>query len=311
MFFWLVVVGAVLLVGVVGCCGGLFLIMPDTKWQTHESKEGGFKVELPSKPHPDVARAADLQLEKGTKAEGTILLKRGGVRFVVIYRDIGSAKQRRKTDEQELNDRIDRLQRVLEAEQISSNPITVNGFPGREVTLQTRKYGWHAVRVIVADTRLYILFAGGGVALPGDPMVYRFLNSFEITEPELLQEGKRREQQAKLAPDAPKPGGDEKANPWKGRDDTEVADVAPGRAAEEAQKAQAAAKNLRGAAAEVAAFALTRAAEEAQAARDAAPVAPPVEVAPHPRPVGDSSSPSAVAPAAAVEVAPHPRPVRN
>ncbi len=306
VFFWLVVVGAVLLVGIVGCCGGFFLLLPDAKWQTHESKEGGFKVELPSKPQPDVVRAADLKLENGTRAEGAVLIKRGGARFVVIYRDIEPTKNRLKTDEQELDARVDRLQKGLEAEPLSSEGITVGGFSGREITFQSRKYGWHAARVVIADKRVYILLAGGGVALPGDPMVRRFLGSFEITEPELVKEGKRREEQAKLAADALeelKRRREEKANPppraeapqKEGADNEaedigtaakEVADMALGRAAQAARTAVAAQK-LRGAAGDVAGIALDYAAQEAQAARDAHPVAPPLEVAPPPRPIGD------------------------
>ncbi len=203
VFFWLVVVGAVLLVGVVGCCGGFFLLLPDTKWQKHASKDGGFKVDLPAKPQPNIANVTGLKLEKDTRAEGAVLLKRAE-KFVVIYRDIKSTKVRAKTDEQELAESVEKLQTVMKAEQGGKNePIAVGGFPGREIEFQAET-GWHAARVIVADTRLYIVLVGGGMAQKDDPRVRQFFDSFEITDATLVAEGKRRAEQAKLAAEAAK-----------------------------------------------------------------------------------------------------------
>jgi hypothetical protein len=262
VFFWLVVIGAIMLVGTVGCCGGLFLLLPGTKWQTHESKDGGFKVELPTPPQPDVAQAAGLKLENGTRAEGTIRLRRAE-KFMVIYRDIKSAKDRGATDEQELDSRIERIRRAMEAEQFAENkPITVGGFSGREISFQA-KTGWHVARVVVADTRVYIVLGGGGMAQPGDPDLQRFLDSFEITDAKLVAEGKRRAEQAKLAAEAAR----------------EAKERAAKRAAEAAQP-ELDPDDVRGAAEMVAEAALT-AAEKARPPVRRLPLAPP------PRPVDE------------------------
>jgi hypothetical protein len=218
VFFWLVVIGAVMLVGVIGCCGGLYLFLPKTKWQTYESQAGGFEVKLPGKPHPDVAQVADVQLEKGTHAEGTVLLRRGAMKFMVIYRDIEStkdrlAKNRRATDEQELEQRVTKLEKGMGTVRILRNDeITVDGFLAREVELQTQK-GWHTARVIIADSRVYIVLAGGGTSQPGDPDVRQFMDSFKITDQKLLNEGKRREEQAKREAEKEKAVKERKARP--------------------------------------------------------------------------------------------------
>ena len=201
MFFWLVVVGAVMVVGVVGCCGGAFLLLPDAKWEEHESKEGQFKVKLPAKPQPDIAKSAGLTLEKGTRAEGAVLLRRAE-KFVVVYRDIEPTRKRATTDQQVLDERVEQLRKGLGGGQLGTSvEITVGGFPGREVEIQA-KTGWHAAQVIVADTRVYIVLVGGGRAQSGDAHVRPFFDSFEITDPKLVAEGKRRAEQARLAAEA-------------------------------------------------------------------------------------------------------------
>jgi hypothetical protein len=190
---------------------------------------------------------------------------------------------------------------------IRNEPITVNGFSGREIEFQAKETGWHTARVIVADTRVYLVIGGGGMAQPNDSDVRRFLNSFEITEPELVKEGKRREEQAKLAAAAlleakerTEKAREEREAEQKRRDDARhkadaereasdlrgaaetIAGAALARVTDDARRkaeAEREASDLRGAAEKVAGAALAR------AARDARPPAPPLEVAPPPRPV--------------------------
>lgn len=201
VFFWLVIIGAVMLVGVVGCCGAIFLALPDAKWQKHESKQGGFRVEVPGKVQPNAGKAAGIQLE-GTKSEGAVLLKRAE-QFFVFYRDVPSTTDRAKkvpaeTDEQLIKKELEAVRIATEGRNLPpSQPVTVGGFDGREVEYMG-KSGWYTVRVIVADTRVYVLLVCG-MAEPGDRDVRRFIESFEITDPKLVEEGKRRAEQAKLA----------------------------------------------------------------------------------------------------------------
>src|SRR5207247_2038876 len=49
-------------------------------------------------------------------------------------------------------------------------------------------------RIVVADNRLYIVFAGGRDGAETSPQVRRFLDSFHITDPILLAKGAERKQ---------------------------------------------------------------------------------------------------------------------
>jgi hypothetical protein len=210
-----------------------------------------------------VAQGAGLKLENGTRAEGTIRLRRVE-KFIVIYRDIKSTKERGGTDEKELDERVERIRRAMQAEQIAEKKeITVAGFPGREISFQA-KTGWHVARIVVADTRVYIVLAGGGMSQPGDPDLQRFLDSFEITDAKLVAEGKRRTEQAKLAADAAR----------------EAKERAARRAAEPPPQPELDPDDVRSAAEMVAEAALT-AAEKARPPVRRLPVAPP------PRPVDE------------------------
>lgn len=196
IFFWLVVLGFILSILVIGCCGGILFLLPDADWQWHESRVGGFKVKLPGPPQANVEDAVGIRLDKGTYAEGAVYLKRAET-FMVIYRDIPSTNERRqrnKTDEDELAETIDRLLKATaDGKQPRRKPITVNGFPGYDLSYQGRS-GWYTARVVVADTRRYIVLAVG--PRPNSSHAREFINSFAITDPQLVAEGQRRQNQA-------------------------------------------------------------------------------------------------------------------
>ena len=75
--------------------------------------------------------------------------------------------------------------------------ITVGGFLARELEYQGN-LGFYTARIVVADTRLYIVLAAGTEGF-GNPDVRRFIESFTITAQALVAEGKKREEKAKLA----------------------------------------------------------------------------------------------------------------
>lgn len=274
VFFWLVIIGAVMLVGVVACCGGFMLLIPGAKWQKHESKDGGFRVEMPNKLQPDVAKAAKINLKdakgKGVQSEGTVLLKRGAAQFIVFYTDGPSEKERANKKPAESDEQVAEktVQQLLDAMQDNDQkglppirkPTSSAGFDGQQVDFQARS-GFYTARVIVADTRVYVVLAGGGVTMPNDPDVRRFLDSFEITKPELLAAGKDRAARAK-----------QKADDDKAREERKAR-----------LQAEAEADDLNDAAETVGAAAIDAALSEAKPAKKL-PVAPPLPLAPPPRP---------------------------
>lgn len=199
VFFWLVVIGALVLVGTIGCCAGIFMILPGPRWQTHESERGKFKVELPGPPQAGVEKLAGLELERGEYSEGAII-PRKGEHFVVIYRSIPPTRVRAATDEQEITETIGVLQKATQMLPLRNDAITVNNFPAREVEFRG-KNGSFMARVVVADHRMFVVLAGNRLSKLG-PDAHRFLESFQITDPKLLTEGKRRVDQAREAIDA-------------------------------------------------------------------------------------------------------------
>jgi hypothetical protein len=196
LFFWLVVLGGMMLFGVVACCGGIFLILPGPQWHTHESDNGGFKVELPA-PAQKNFKTNGVKQQPGTTTEGTILASRLEV-YAVAYRDI----PRLANEEKALDDAVADMRNDGNVRQvIRSEPVTVSGFPGREVEFRGADGGIYVARIVVAGSRLYQVIGGGQFSKPGNPNVRRFLDSFEITG-QRQAEGKRRQDQARLAAEA-------------------------------------------------------------------------------------------------------------
>src|SRR5262245_58514468 len=48
--FWIVMIFGVLVVGSCSCCLGVYALLPGERWRTHESVQGGYKVDLPAAP---------------------------------------------------------------------------------------------------------------------------------------------------------------------------------------------------------------------------------------------------------------------
>jgi hypothetical protein len=193
---------ALLLVGLLtaGACGGVFFLL-QPKWQTHQSVQGGFEVELPAEPRNDMEEIvkADANKAQNVRIEGTILLLKLE-EYSVVYAEIDDPI-RRLTDEKIL----DRAVKGLEdddpgVELFRDVPMTVAGFPAREVSFSHADGGTYVGRIIVAETRLYILTAGGpNMDGDGNKRTKRFLDSFRITDVRLLAKQKERQAIQQLA----------------------------------------------------------------------------------------------------------------
>ena len=202
---WLLAIAGIGGVALLACCGGLFLFLPGANWQKHESSEGGFKVDLPGELHPGIEKQANIRLEPGgnAHAEGAPLARKLQ-QYMVIYRDIDGTKKREDaegSDEKQLDTAMNKLLGTGAKLKGEPKELTVGGFPARDFEFQSPK-GWYVVRIIVADTRQYILLVHSALR-PNAADVRRFVDSFEITHPELVKEGKRREAWAKANPGIP------------------------------------------------------------------------------------------------------------
>ena len=186
--FWITVVAATLALGVCGCCGLAALFLPGPEWRTYESKQGGFRVDLPGAPRSDMARR--MRLQRAIAVEGTYLWMRAE-HYAVAYRNRSEEESRRPPDEA-LDEQVKSLARGHEVRRMTrTEPIRVRGFPGREFEYETRDGGVYTGRIILADRRVFILLAGGRFTEPDDENVRQFLDSFEITDPQLLVASQR------------------------------------------------------------------------------------------------------------------------
>jgi hypothetical protein len=88
-----------------------------------------------------------------------------------------------QADEEIIDDTIQRIADTRKAVIVDEGqPFTVSGFPAREVELISLKSDSTVLRVIVAETRIYVLVAEGPTVDPADKVVRRFLDSFQITD---------------------------------------------------------------------------------------------------------------------------------
>lgn len=195
--FWLAISLIGITLGLCVCCGLVATLVPEPDWQTFESPQGGYSVDLPAEPRDDMANRIRLTQRREFQeavVEGTTLWTRAE-NFSVAYWDIPSTRQRArvKTDEQLLDDVIrwatnDPEVRVV----LRRESMEVSGFPAKEFEYQTRKQGTITGRVVIADSRAYLLIAGGRFARPESELVRQFLDSFAITDPKLLDVAKQR-----------------------------------------------------------------------------------------------------------------------
>lgn len=189
---WLV--GTLLVCGLIFLvCGGVVYLGGRPNWRTHESQAGGFRVDLPGPPRSDMAVWAGIKGDPNVKVEGTILFLRLED-YGVVYGDIDPAKRAQATDDAIMDDAVTgMLEAAPGGRVVRQGPVTVSGFPGREVVIDAPGQGVAVGRVVVAETRLFIAVSGGRMGDPGGDRARRFLDSFEVTEPRLLARRRQRE----------------------------------------------------------------------------------------------------------------------
>jgi predicted Zn finger-like uncharacterized protein len=180
--FWVALTVGVIGLGTCACCCGVALLLPGAEWRTHQSREGGYKVDLPAAPRDNLP-VAGVKLDKDVKAEGAVLWSRGEV-FVVVRRDLPPRNRRQQTDDQLLDEGAKGIEGDPECRRVvRTERLKVSGFTAREVEFLGRDGGTYVVRLVAAGDRLYLLAGGGRFVRPGNPNVRRFLDSFEVTDP--------------------------------------------------------------------------------------------------------------------------------
>jgi hypothetical protein len=177
--------------GIVSCimCCGLIPFMSEAKWQTYTSAKGGFLVDLPAKQRSEMT-VRGLHQNPGFKIEGTHLWNRGED-YAVLYKDIDSTFKREANSKGVLKSTLKELEAAGLKQNSEVKEVESNGLTASEIVLLNREGENYVVRIIIADTRMYILLVGGRMTQPGEDNIQRFFTSFSITNEELLKGDER------------------------------------------------------------------------------------------------------------------------
>jgi hypothetical protein len=199
--FWVLVTLGSVALGAVACCGLAAVVLPGPEWREFRSERGGYKVELPAAPKT----ANDLRrrvrgLQNPNNLEGTLLWTRAE-NYIIVFADLRGAN-RNQPVHRILNDAV---RDVTGGQNVRTEAVVVSGCPAREFEFRQRNGGTYTGRVVLAGDRVFVLFAGGRFTRPDNQNVRRFLDSFEVTDPKLLQAAKDRAAGMKNAP-GPKVG---------------------------------------------------------------------------------------------------------
>jgi hypothetical protein len=200
--FWILLTFGILAVGALALCGGVLLFLPKPAWRTHESARGGYKVELPAPPRDDMEKRLGVPPKDGVTVEGTVF----GIpreEFAVVWNDLPAGGNGPQADRQVIEAAVRVFETGADVARVARNePLTVSGFPAREVEVLMKGGGTVVTRVVLADSRLYVVTAGGRSVRSGNARVRRFLDSFEVIDPKLVAVAKQRADQARLAAEA-------------------------------------------------------------------------------------------------------------
>ncbi|MCE9566632.1 MAG: hypothetical protein K8U57_31805 [Planctomycetes bacterium] len=192
--FWLSISLLAFGLGMCGCCGLAAVVLPPPEWQNHKwsHDKGGFKVDLPGEPQHDMANRVKVRPGREHKGVEGMFLWTRAENYIIAYRDL---KDLPKSEDEFLDAEVEVItsdKHIIVQPIKRSEKIEVQGFPGREFEYEFKNGGVVTGRVILAGKRVYILVAGGQFTDSGTENVRRFLESFEITDPNLLAIVKKR-----------------------------------------------------------------------------------------------------------------------
>jgi predicted Zn finger-like uncharacterized protein len=191
--FWAAVIGGGLFVLVALACGGMFLLTGTPNWRTFDSVRGGYQVELPADPLDDLAEQAGVPPQQGIELEGTILPGRLE-QYVIVFGAVPPPGQRPGTDDEIMDTAIrDAVGKEI-SRVVGQKPVTVSGFPARELEVELRDGGKGVGRLVIAETKFYMVLAGGPFTDPSNERFKRFVDSFQVTDPAQLAARKEREE---------------------------------------------------------------------------------------------------------------------
>lgn len=178
--FWILVI--LFGLGLFTClaCGGIMVMLGKARWTPHESPDGEYRVDFPAPLNPNIAQDAKVQLGKGERVEGAVLV--GRVEFYwVWWSTFENGFQAGLNDKDILDEAVKNLTREGNATVVREAPKTVDGFNAREVVLSLAEGQVHHCLIVVGKTKLYVVAAGGPfVNEGGNARIRKFLDSFHL-----------------------------------------------------------------------------------------------------------------------------------
>jgi hypothetical protein len=163
------------------------MLIPGEQWRTHRSPDG-YSVDIPIAPSKDL-QALGMKPDPNLRAEGGILWNRGEC-YVVLHGDIPGRGARAESDDQMLKEAVRGMAADPEVRRVARDvPVVVSGFPGREVEFEGTDGGSYLARVVIADQRVFVVIGGGRFVRPGNANIRRFVESFQVTDPNLKPVG--------------------------------------------------------------------------------------------------------------------------
>jgi hypothetical protein len=138
-------------------------------WTTYSHPELGFSIEAPA---PLAVQTLSVATDVGPAPTTIFALDEGQAGAIILsVADYTGLKLRDVDKQKELDGLVNNLVARQSATLISQSPITVDGFPGREITARADPAGLLIkARIVYAGKRLYHLVAIGPAAsgLPAD-----------------------------------------------------------------------------------------------------------------------------------------------
>jgi hypothetical protein len=161
---WLV--GSVVLV-LAGCAA---------PWQEYRSTEGGFTVLLPGTPK---VQSHEEKTSRGPITVNAAVVVRSEAAFVAAWADLPPEIPF------DLDERLKAIADRYQGEIVKKREIEIEGRPGLEFVLETRKPHGQAVgRIVQIHNRLYRLLVVGS-RVEGSSEVEGFFRSFKLVNPEM------------------------------------------------------------------------------------------------------------------------------
>jgi hypothetical protein len=107
--------------------------------------------------------------------------------YAVLYKDIDSTESREAITKTVIQNAIKDFATAGLTSNGQGEEFEMYGFPSTDIKFQNSMGGKYTARLVVADTRLYVLLVGKQMGFPDDESAKRFFNSFVVTDENLIK----------------------------------------------------------------------------------------------------------------------------